>query len=296
MHNFIKHTIYIATICLFAASCKKNDGSNPSNKSLVLTYKFDSMQARLNNIGQPATVGLGKAGQSPVFNSMSAHYIELSKDIYTPLGSGAVLYKAPEVSTGGAAAIDFSKATPKGDGQVFFNTKLLNIPNGTYEYIRISLAYQNYDIKVKQGTNIVIGTLASFIGYNSYITTHTIRAQQQVVNANKPQGYWAFEANGIVLSGQAPAGATTVPNPLFASSPIPQGSCVVTAAFVDATGNPKPLVIKGGETADAKVLVSLSTNKSFEWNDTNANGFFEPALGESVIDMGIRGMKPILSW
>lgn len=91
------------------------------------------------------------------------------------------------------------------------------------------------------------------------------------------------------MSAQAPAGATTVPNPLAGSSPIPAGSCVVTGPFTGA------LTITGNETKDVVVTVSLSINKSFEWKDTKANGKFDAREGETVVDMGIRGLKTIVS-
>ena len=91
---------------------------------------------------------------------------------------------------------------------------------------------------------------------------------------------------GFVTTGLAPAGATTGPNPLCATSPVPAGSCVVTGQFAT------PLVITGSETSDINIVISLSTNKSFEWIDTNGNGLYEPTLGEQVVDMGIRGMIP----
>ena len=59
-----------------------------------------------------------------------------------------------------------------------------------------------------------------------------------------------------MTTGQAPAGATTVPNPIFASSPIPQGSCLVTGEFET------PLVINGDETEDIVVVLSVSTKRS----------------------------------
>src|SRR4030095_39011 len=158
---------------------------------------------------------------------------------------------------------------------------------GTYEWLRVSLAYQNYDVNFRvnvSGTNYdLTGTVASFIGYNTYITSHKVKDSTIVLNANKQQGYWAFETIYNVAQGQAPPGATTVPNPIFATSPIPQGSCVVTSEFTD------PLVITGNETSDVIVTVKLSTNKSFEWVEHSAVGFYEPAAGDTVVDMGIRG-------
>ena len=91
---------------------------------------------------------------------------------------------------------------------------------------------------------------------------------------------------GPVEQGQAPG--TTVVNPLFATSPIPAGSCVVTGSF------PVPLTLTGNETEDVVITVSLSTNKSFEWLETDGDNVFEPANGETVVDMGIRGMQPIV--
>jgi hypothetical protein len=89
-------------------------------------------------------------------------------------------------------------------------------------------------------------------------------------------------------SGQAPAGSTTVPNPIEATSPIPRNlnTCVVTGKF---TNN---LVISGNESQDVIVTLSLSVNNSFEWHEINADGKFEPSIGENVVDMGLRGLIP----
>jgi hypothetical protein len=111
------------------------------------------------------------------------------------------------------------------------------------------------------------------------------------VNGNRLQGYWGFEVINSpfatpVTTGQA--AGTTVVNPLFATSPIPSGSCVVTGPFA------APLVITGNETEDKVIVVSLSTNKSFEWIETDGDNIFEPIDGETVVDMGIRGMIPIV--
>ena len=62
---------------------------------------------------------------------------------------------------------------------------------------------------------------------------------------------------------------------------------MVTAAFT-----PGKLKINGNESSDIVIEVSLSTNKSFEWNEVVADGRWEPGKGESVVDMGIRGMIP----
>jgi hypothetical protein len=80
-------------------------------------------------------------------------------------------------------------------------------------------------------------------------------------------------------------------NPLFASSPIPPGSCVVTGKFAT------PLVITGQETENLTLTLSFSINNSFEWIDSNGNGQLDiyadgvtPA--EKIVDMGLRGLVP----
>ena len=254
---------------------------------LIVKLKFDSTQTRLDNFGQPATVPSGNSAQSPVFNTMSAHYIELAQSGNTQLGDGEIIFKGEETSIGGSNAVNFSQAIVKGDGEVFLEIPLKNITPDTYNWLRVSLTYQNYDIKFKANGFNLIGRLASFVGFNTYIDSYVIDSQSVAVNANKLQGYWGFETLGNVSEGQAPA--TTVPNPLSATSPVPPGSCVVTGDFAS------PFTISGTETEDVILTISLSTNNSFEWSDDNLNGIYEPLDGDTVVDMGLRGLEPIIS-
>lgn len=288
-------------------SCKKEkEEATVEDHYLIFKFKFDSTQARLNNIGQPASIPAGHAAQSGKMNQMSAHYIELTPDATTPLGGGAKVYHAEETTIGGSTAIDFEKAAKAGNGEEFYRIPLKKITAGTYEWIRISLAYQNGNVKIRvdttvQGFNIkqdLDATLASFIGYNNYIKSFKIKNETVAVNGNRKQGFWGFES-GINLggiyypakdTGQAPAGATTVVNPLFATSPIPAGSCVVTAAFAGG----KKLTITGNETKDIMIECSFSTNKSIEWKDLIPNGKWEPLKGEKLVDMGVRGLIPTI--
>lgn len=275
----------ILSAAIFCVSaCSKESSTNNSSAKLVFVFKFDSTQQRLNNIGLPDAIPAGNSGQSPLFNTMSSHYVELAPNAFTALGSGVVLYKAPEVSTGGSNAIDFSKSVLAKEGETFLSVPIDEITPGTFQYLRVSLAYQNYGIKFNVLGQDLTGTVASFIGYNTYISSYKIKDSIVTVNANKLQGYWGLETAYGVFSGDAPA--TTVPNPIASTSPVPAGSCVVTGAFTT------PLTITGNETKDIKVTVSLSTNKSFEWKDYNLNGIFEPADGDSVVNMGIRGLIP----
>lgn len=275
-------------------SCQKEVQNNtPTVKARVnFIFKFDSTQARLNAIGQPAPIAAGNAGQSPRFNLMSAHYVELAPDAFTALGAGAILYKAPEVTTGGTKAIDFSNSKFAGNNGIFLSIPVDSFAAGTYNWLRVSLAYQNYNIYMNALGQTIDATVASFIGFNTYVSGFKVKDSTMVINANKAQGFWALEGKllgvGFLTSGQAPPGATTVPNPIFATSPIPQGSCVVTAQFATA------LKITGSETRDINIIVSLSTHKSFEWIDVDNNGTYDPNNGDQVVDMGIRGMIPII--
>jgi hypothetical protein len=212
--------------------------------------------------------------------------------MYTALGAGEVVYHADETNAGGANAIDFAKARIAAPGEIFLAVPISSFTPGTYEYVRASLLYQNFDVNLLANGFDLTGRVASFVGFNTFITNYIINTQSVDVNNDVLQGYWGFETSVFgtpyVSSGQAPPGATTVPNPIFATSPIPQGSCVVTGGFSS------PLVITGNETEDIYVTLSLSTSNSFEWIDTNPDGKWEPIAGEQVVDMGLRGMIP--SW
>lgn len=282
-------------LCLFSACEKNADDPTPIGNGTAkvnFIFKFDSTQVRLNALGQPAAMAAGHKGQSPRFNSMSAHYVELTPTAFTALGGGAILYRAPEVTTGGTNAIDFSSSKLAGNNQVFLSVPVKNFAAGTYNYLRVSLAYQNYNVYMNAVGQTIDATIASFIGFNTYLKTYKVKDSTVTINANKLQGYWAVEGKvfgiGFLSQGQAPPGATTVPNPLFASSPIPAGSCLVTAQFTT------PLIITGNETNDVNIIVSLSTNKSFEWIDADGNSTYDPDNGDTVIDMGIRGMIPTI--
>lgn len=290
-------------IFLSTFACKENDpiiDVDTPTPNVQFQIEFDDQQQRLNNLGQVATIPAGNAAQTPLFQSMSVHYIELSPSALTPLGKGAIVYLGAETTKGGENAVDFDKAAVVVAKETFAKGAL---PPGTYEWIRTSVTYQNYSIEFDLHTPTLgvfsntKGIVASFVGFNTYIAEVKPSKIPLAVNSNKKQGFWAFEtdfpANLLVFnqifSGDAPAGATTVVNPLFATSPIPQGSCVVTGKLA------KPLVITGNETEPITITLSYSVNKSFEWNDNNGNGrldfFSDPSIPtEKIVDMGLRGL------
>jgi hypothetical protein len=279
-------------ICALIWSCSEDNDDNlqqPTQPNLIIKLKFDRNQERLGNLGQPVTIPPGNAAQSPSINRMSANYIELAPTATTPLETGEIIYVGAETTAGGSQAINFQNAIFAGNDDTFVTIPLSEIASGTYEWVRVSLAYQEGNIDVLVNGQDITGTLGSFVGYNSYITSFDLNGSTFNINANKPQGFWAFEAFGFTTQGQAPEGATTVPNPLFDSSPIPPGSCVVTGAFENG------LIITGNETQDVTITLSFSINNSFEWMEVNPDGKYEPEAGEQVVDMGLRGLIPIVS-
>jgi len=300
MKNIVK-TLFLFLLTTVVISCsgdEEDETPAPAEARLVFKFKFDSTQVRLDGFGNPSALPPNHGGQSPRFNKMSAHYIEMAQSATTLLGNGAVLYHATETTAGGSTAIDFSQSTFAGNNETFFSVPLKDVAAGTYQYLRVSLAYQNYDVNFRvnvSGTDYdLTGTVASLIGFNTYLTNLKIKDSTLAVNGNRKQGFWAFEthqqglAPSVVDSGQS-TGTTTVPNPINSTSPIPAGSCVVTGPFSSA------LTITGNETSDIVITVSLSTNKSFEWAEHSTANYYEPLAGDSVVDMGIRGLIPIVN-
>ena len=296
----MKYTpLFFAIVLAFGfSSCNTDKDPDPTGPNLVFKFKFDPTQERLGSLGTPVGVAAGNAAQSPSFNSISGHYVELIPSTWTALGAGELVYQGVETTAGGANAVDFSKAKVVGENEVFFSIPLEDLAAGTYEYVRVSVTYQNYDILFNvQGFTQETGTLASFVGFNTYLNSYVIDQETVQVNDDKLQGYWGFETTvdvpfvgpyTTVTEGQAQPGATTVVNPLFASSPIPAGSCLVTGEF------DSPLVLNGNETEDVTVVLSVSTNQSFEWTDPDGNGQYDPADGDVPVDMGLRGLKAIV--
>ena len=282
--KYLNFFAFIALLAVTQTSCKKD--ANSTAPKLIIRIQVDPTLGRLGNNGQPVSMPAGHAGQNPLVNKIGAHYLELSQTAYTPIGGGDVLYHAPETTVGGSTAIDFDQSKVIAPGTVFMELPLTELAAGTYTYARLSLSYQNGDLQFYYGGLPYVGTLASFVGYNTYIRNYTIKNQQVAVNANKLQGYWGMETINGVNTGQSPAGSTTVPNPIFATSPIPAGSCLVTGAF------DTPLVITGNETNNVTINLNLSINNSFEWIDGNGNGKWDVDLNESVVDMGLRGLFP----
>ena len=268
---------------LIGLGCDRGDDPEPTG-NLIFRIETDDSQARVNSFGQPSTLPSNHAAQSPRFNAISAHLVELTPNALTLPGNGEIAYQGAETTAGGDNAVDFDQAISVAPGENFISIPLSEIEEGTYRYVRVSVTYQNYDIDYQALGQTFNGTIASFVGFNTFIDQYTVAQQNVTLNENKAQGYWAFESQSQVIQGQAPAGATTVPNPIAATSPIPPGSCLVTGEFE------APLKIDYSEEGDVVVVLSFSTNQSFEWIDSDGNGTFDPLDGDIVVDMGLRGL------
>jgi hypothetical protein len=295
-------------VTLWSCSTEQSAGSpEPEVARLNITFIMDADAERLDNLGNPVAVPEGNAAQNPDFDILGLHFIGLYPDKFTPYDEGVTITSTATTGSGGELAIDF-------DSELFFNEEIntLSVPlsyvaAGSYEYIRASVGYQKYTIAYNlEGAETEIpdwpegvddnidvdGIVASFLGYNTYIGNYVIKDQAVPVNGNKVQGYFGLETKGNiegfvfaqVTQGEAPR--TTVPNPISETSPVPEGSCVVTGQF------PSALVIPPNATEDINIEVVISINNSFEWEDANGNGKYEPLLGENVVDMGTRGVFP----
>lgn len=305
--NFMRKLSFFLLACLLIFSCNSEDGNNDNPPKLNITFIMDTSADRLDNLGDPAVMPVGNAGQHPDFHVLGLHFIGLYPDQFTPYDGGSMVFLSPTTEAGGIAAIDFEQELFITPDNNTFSVPLSQLESGTFEYFRSSIGYQKYDIFYNLGGASnnnpdwpqgisddvdVEGTVASFLGYNTYIESYNLKNETVSVFENKVQGYFGLESNGTVSGynfnnvseGDAPQ--TTVPNPIDATSPVPAGSCVVTGRF------PQALVIPENPTEDINIQVVISINNSFEWEDYNGNNKYEPLLGEQVVDMGTRGVFP----
>jgi hypothetical protein len=298
--------LFLTLTGIILFSCSTDDEINPQEPKLNITFIMDSNAARLDNLGDPVAVPSGNAAQNPDFEILGLHFIGLYPDKFTPYDNGVTIFSSPTTEEGGIAAIDFENELFLTEADNQFSIPLSNVASGEYEYFRSSIGFQKYNITYNlRGASAspdwpsglsddidINATLASFLGYNTYIKNYTLTNQTVDVNANKLQGYFGLESNGEVAGqqvnefseGNAPQ--TTVPNPIDETSPVPAGSCVVTGKF------PVTLMIPENPTEDINIQVIISINKSFEWQDGNGNNKYEPLLDEQVVDMGTRGVFP----
>ena len=126
-------TLLALSFMSFSCTDEDDDQVLTEEPQLIIRFKFDPTQVRLNNIGQPSTIPAGNAAQSPIFNSISSHYLEFTPNALTQVGQGAILYNGASTTLGGTNAIDFSKAKIVGEGEAFLSIPLKNLAPGSYE-------------------------------------------------------------------------------------------------------------------------------------------------------------------
>lgn len=204
----MKQTTLLFFAILLIASCTEDEPTtSTTDAKMNFQFKFDETQERLGNFGEPVGISTGHAAQHPDFNSMSGFYIELVPTKFTQIGDGAVIYEAPkQAAQSGSSfteAVIFDEAIVSDENETFLILNVKDIPSGTHEYLRISVTYQNADIRFNlknlpapfpPDLDNQLGTMAGFIGFNTYISDFMIKNKSVAVNEDKVQGFWGFEA------------------------------------------------------------------------------------------------------
>ena len=121
--NQVKLFVKTFLLLLIFSSCNK-DEKPLDEPQLIFKFKFEPNQERLGNFGEPQSIPQTHAAQTPTFNIMGAHYIELSKQNDIPAYNGTFIYESPVTNKGGAEAIDFDQALYAADGEIFYTTEI----------------------------------------------------------------------------------------------------------------------------------------------------------------------------
>ncbi len=225
----------------------------------------------------------GHGAHSPTYNGIFIGLIELLADSTIPFGEGVSLMIQSltiNFSDTGYACCNSLIA----DGYVFnVGIDTSAIPN-TFKYIRISFIYENFSIWYKFNGNSYNASVAAFLAPKTLAYNYHINDSSYSSFSVKLNGQWELEVDtpgyGTVLRGIA---STTQPNVLSSSSPIPIGGCIVTCPILPTLFLDQP---------DTKIItISISSNKSFEWVDHSDPNYFEPFDGDTIVDVGIRGVK-----
>jgi hypothetical protein len=261
---------------IFESSCHKSEDQYPENRypeftNLRFVVKFDSTQERLDNYGNIVSVPAGHSAQSPYDNSILIKAIKFLKDSTFGYDSGAAVYYNSDGSLSyGASYYDNLISS-------------LDAP-GTFKYIRIYFYYQKFRIKFMQNGNLMTGKLLSFLWPLNSSYTYQIQDSIVTTDSITEMGEWYLESGNLpsILHGQIP-NPPTEPNSLFYSYPVPSQEYIVTSPISPNLFLDRP---------DSKTItISISTNQCFEWIEHSDPNFFEPFNGDTIVDVGIRGVK-----
>ncbi|MEO8087058.1 MAG: hypothetical protein ABI763_09575 [Bacteroidota bacterium] len=276
-----KFRILILSIpILVISSCKDKEilpdkTVNPP-ASIEIFIHIDSLQDRLDNFGNPANIPTNHGTLSPKFNSVSIFKIELLDDSTENFNSGLIIYQSSD-----------RVELHDGDSQLeyFYGNQLPR----QFKFIRVYFNDQNYHFDLKYNGNIIDGTLLSFLWPNNYSSSFHIK--DSIVNNDSivHEGKWFLElgsTNNPVLNGEVvPLSNITQPNVLYQEWPVPSSMYVVTCPI-----NP---IFSIDKFEHKSFVLSISSNKCFEWVEHSDPAFFEPFDGDTIVDVGIRGLKVI---
>jgi hypothetical protein len=294
----------LALLCACLGSCKKKPEAQ-----VHFIIKFDPLQERLNDKGVAVPIPTGRATQTPNLNQIGVECLEIAANANTPVNKGIPVFQSVLKSSGNETITDYAQLKMVKDGETIVSVPMSKLGVGKFEWVRLGVAYQNFDIlfsmqEVPFAGNFTDerGSFAAFLSKSNYITTHTVATKSETINGNKPQGYWVFETKfpsayatlNRLFNGKIPDSTLTFVNPLHATAPLPTGSNLIVGRF------DTPLSITGQENQDITVTLTLSTNKSFEWEesilrngkwDSNAQANTGQPSVERVVDVGFRGLK-----
>jgi len=313
----MKKFAWIPLLALLFASCTK---VGVGERYLIIKFKFNDTLPRMNDAGNIIgdSIGFGNAAVTPKFNSISVNFLALFANDSSKYADANPIYTA---AIKDSTAFNFSQYKIVSEGETFYEIPLSSIKAGTYKWLGAGLAYSNMDVPFRIDyvfnnnayNSSYTGTVATLLGASTYVDSMKIKDNYTYKKSNQPQGFWAFESRfgfgGFLDSiftrnDYVATNGTTVVNPLFGNTIIPNfktygittGKIYNNRAYKNGEFKleESPLVITGLETESIILELNLSTKNSFIWKDDNNNKMWEPFKGEPIIDMGFRGMRPII--
>ena len=281
MKSRLLFTVLLLAIVAGLVSCEKEDepgdffGGETSDPMLIIRFKFDETEQTSRKQGSTLP---GNAAQTPDYNSIAADFIQFTTTKDTASKSGIVAYQSPKTTMGGSEAIDFGLTRVVEENRVFVALPIKKLKTGNYRYVNVSIAFQNYKIKIRNNAADYDGTMAGFTGFNTYIDTYEIGNNIFPVNANKTDGYWAFALDDFPYQAKG-----QITDNIISNSGNDAGltkSRLITGKFTS------DLVITGKETSNIEVTLTLPVAHTFQWKEVIFDGKFEPSIGEQIINLG----------
>jgi hypothetical protein len=288
MKSYARYLFY-SILLLQIISCRKKTDESPDKyphySILKINFKLDSLQERLDNYGNISSVPAAHGSMSPQNPKMRIGFVELLTDSGIQPGDGARIFGTGEV----IASNDTGYQCCQGflDENQTYQYLLPEVDNPIRYYgIRIYFSYQHFDVNYTINDIQYSGSVAAFLAKKSITYYFEVKDSVYTQYSLKQNGEWYFEVDtpgyGIVQHGTA---FTASPNVLFQSVPTEANSCVVTCPI-------SPVLIMDYPMSKT-ITISISTNHSFEWVENSTPGIFEPFDGDSIYDIGIRGVKVI---